>query len=395
MLKRILFFATITLLTFPSTGFAQQDSQTLKSMGKVKFSGGYLDNKFSVSQDGKKLAYISVTTKGISKLHIRPLPSGKEKLYDITKITDDPHDLFFAPGGNYVVILLKTGNLKTVHFVDLKTGKFSKLTGFTKCTLRKGKTGLEIITLKFNQTKNAQIYLVNIFSIKNLRKPVKKYRLSGDVRGRVEKPEKMDISYFSKDFLKVTVKIVGIYDKKSDSKHPDTHGVYDFTTKKLTKFDAVSNNAKWELEAGLFLKHKGQAYVLQLSGMQTVKGIQGKFRIGNGINKWKNIKPKFKIGRFDFSSLSYKKRKANKNSLKFALVIDPQNPVTLLRKKSEPRFLHFFELNPKTLEAVDLGKVSIKNNYYSWSKGKNVIAVMKLSKNWQVGSFEIELYKIK
>jgi hypothetical protein len=388
---KITFIITALLISIISLNVsAQSGSSILKKGGEIRFAKGYIDDKFAICPLGKTLAYVSVKSVGTANLHIRNLSKGTEKVLNITKFTNEPHDLRFV-SPNLVAVSVKKGKYFTFGFYDLSAILKGQISGVTDLIIVDGK----ITTYKKVSGTNRQVHTVKTYALSDVKKELTSSVLRGDVRGRVvKKPDAFDISFFTPDYKVAIVKIIGKYDKKSDSKIPDRNGTYEMATKKLVIGKSIANTSLWDKEAYTFFKNPGVSNIIDIKGSATVSGISGKFRISVGANQWKKINPKFKLGRFEFDTFHQEKRVSNSLNW-FSFMIDPQNPITLKNLKSEKRFIHFFTVDSKTGNAVDVGRVIAKDGVVSWKRGGDYIALMRLSKNWMVGSETLELYKIK
>lgn len=383
------------ILAFPSIGVSAD--RILKKSTVVSFSDGYIDSRFAISPSGSHLAYITVNTDGKSILKIKDLAGGSEKTSDISKFTAEPLDMRFSTDS---AVLLVSREGKRSDLFDfgvfgtdaVKKGEILNVSDLLSSNYG-GKKTLTAYTL--TKTGANQAHVVDIYDISNLRKPTKSFKLNTDVRGRVAKPETFDIAYFSPDYMKIYVKVIGKYDKKTDSKLPDTNGVWDMEKAALVKGIEISNNSLWDKDSILFAKFQGLSWLIRLNGVATQTGTNGSFEVGSGIQSWKKINPDFNLGRFEFSSLKHQRTLNSTGEMIYSMLIDPQNPYILKQMKSEKRYIHFFTLNGKTGASSSLGAVMAGEDMIRWSVGGNYVAVMRLHKNWTIGNTTLEIYKIK
>ncbi|MDA3863215.1 MAG: hypothetical protein PF689_05025 [Deltaproteobacteria bacterium] len=390
-MKKWILFSFFASLVFSNSVLAN-DAPVLKKIDSITVKKGYIDDQFSISSDGKYLAYITVNSQGVAKLHIKSQEKRTEKVVEITKITDEPLKIFFM-NNKYINLVAKSGKYKDFTFFDLqgkKVGNINKVTDMIH------KHAAKLITV-FTKIPRASstTYLLNEYEIPNFKTPSSKSRLStsaGDTF--ILDKQKLKVSYFTPDYHTALVRIIGGYDEKSDSRLPDKVGFYNVKTKKLKKGGRIANNAKWDKNAHVFKNNAGYSNIIQLKGTPAVDGINGTFRFTTGPQQWKKVSFDFKLGRFNFKTLVTEKRSSN-HKLYFSLIIDPQNPIILKQLKSEKRFIHFFELNTKTGKTRKLGRIKAEQGFVRWRINNNILLVMNLSKNWKVGSNQLDIYKIK
>jgi len=390
-MKKWILFSFIASLLFSTSVFAN-DAPILKKIDSITVKKGYIDDQFSISSDGKYLAYVTVSSQGTAKLHIKHQEKRTENVVEITKITDEPLKIFFM-NNKYITLVAKNGKYKDFTFFDLqgkKIGSIKKATDMIHKHAAKN-----ILVFSKIPRSSSTTYLLNEYEIPNFKTPASKSRLytsAGDTFTHDQ--QKLKVSYFTPDYQVAIVRIIGGYDEKSDSRLPDKIGFYNLKTKKLKEGSRIANNAKWDKNAHIFKKNAGYSNIVQLKGTPDIKGINGVFRFTTGPQQWKKVAYEFKLGRFDFKTLVSEKRSTN-NKLHFSMIIDPQNPIILKLLKSEKRYIHFFELNTKTGKTNTLGRVKAGHGFVRWRINNDILLVMKLSKNWKVGSNQLNIYKIK
>ncbi len=391
-MKKLNLFLFLLAISLPTAAASQTGSKVLKSAGQVSFSKGYIDDRFDINAAGTNLAYVTVESKGTAKLHIRDLAKGTEKSFDLTKTTNEPKEIFFVGGKSMVAVAVDAGTFTDYYFFDFSGKRLGLIKGVTDIVVKNG----VIITYKRISGGGAQVHTVQHFNPEKLKKPEKSMTIRGDMRGRaVIKKQSFDIGYFSPDYSIAIGKIIGTYDKKTDSKTPDTIGMYTMETKKLEVGNPISNNSIWDKTAYLFYKHFGFENILDLKGTPTVEGVSGTFRLSTAPHTFSDVKFDYQLGRFEFSTLHQKRRAEADGSIWYSMMVDPQNPITLKNLKSEKRFIHFFSISPKTAQTKDMGRVEAPQGLIAWKKGGAYIAVMRLSKFWTVGSETLELYKVR
>ncbi|MGM0596147.1 MAG: hypothetical protein ACQES9_03835 [Myxococcota bacterium] len=390
-MKKWILFSFFASLLFSTSVFAN-DAQVLKKIDSISVKKGYIDDQFSISSDGKYLAYVTVNSQGVAKLHIKSQEKRTENVVEITRITDEPHKIFFM-NNKYVSLVAKHGKYKKYTFFNLKGKKVGTINKVTDMIHKHAAKEITVFT-KISRSSSTT-YLINEYKIPNFRTPSSKSKINtsaGDTF-TLDK-QKLKVSYFTPDYQFAVVRIIGGYDEESDSRLPDKVGFYNVKTKKLKEGNRIANNSKWDKNAHIFKKNAGYSNIIQLKGTPTVEGINGNFRFTTGPQQWEKVAYDFKLGRFNFKTLVTEKRSTN-NKLHFSLIIDPQNPIILKQLKSEKRFIHFFELNTKNGKTRTLGRVKAERGFVRWRINNNILLVMKLSKNWKVGANQLDIYKIK
>ncbi len=383
--------ALLLLVLIPTAGWA--DSPSLKSEALITApKDAYIDDAFAVSPDGSKVAYVVVHENGRAYLTFHP--SGKS--VEITALTDNPQTLDYTPDGKYLLMTWKS-SAKAMDGALLDPagtvkGKFRKITDLT-WTRKDGK--LMLVAFTEEVLRGGTRYTVALYDPASPKKPKVRKVIRTDIRGRLQKPEEFEVGYFFNNYSKIAVKIIGRYDKKLDRKQPDVKGVYDVFSGKLHKGGIIARSALWDREAAFFRRHPGWDAVVKLTGIPTASGIRGKFLLGTGVDSWQDIKPSgWNISRFSFDSLR-QQRRASGGNIFFSLAIDPQNPVILKQKKTEPRAVHFFSVSMKDATARDLGQVPLTEGYARWHIGGKTVAMMVLHETWKVGALKLTIYSIR
>lgn len=388
----------IALLFFLYFGFsasqvAAQDAPVLKLATSIRFSEGYIANRFAVSFDGKFLAYATVKQNGETTLVLRDVNSSAEKSAVITKLTDEP-ELFFLPENAGIVVAARTEKVNFAIF-DMDLKEITQIKGQDVLTWRGAGKDFQLVAYRQDKLSTSTTHTITFFEPQNPRKVVKNYNIRTDAANRMSvKNENVEVIYFSPDFAKAFVKIIGGYNKATDSKFPDNQGIYEVETATLQKGAVISNNAAFDRDAAWFVRNGKMRTPIRLSGVPTIQGIDGSFQVGQGILQWKDIVPRFQLGRFDFSTFMLAPVQYHENTVFFAMAIHPQNPITLQDKKSEKRAWHFFRLDAQTGNADDVGQVQTEETVISWSLGGKILAFMRLSQNWQIGSEVLEIYSL-
>lgn len=394
MFRRSVFFSVLVLVALGVSVAAAQDAPKMKLVDTIKFPAGYIDDQFSVSPDGLRLAYVTVQQDGKSTLVLRELASKAEKTADLSKITDEPSQVFFLPQGPEVVVAVK-GDKTTFVLFDAEAKEITQIKGQDHLSWRVAGQALQLVAYRLDKTSTSVAHTVTLFEAGNPRKVLKTMTLRTDAANRLTvKPDNLEVIHLTPDFTKAVVKIIGGYNKATDSKFADNQGLYDLETGTVQKVGLISNNAAWDRDAAWFIRNWRQRNPVRLNGVPTVEGIDGSFQMGLGILQWKDITPKFQLGRFDFDTFKVAPVQYLEKAVLFVMAIHPQNPITLQYKKSEKRAWHFFRLNAETGAADDLGQVQAEETTITWSLGGKFVGLMRLSQNWTVGSETLELYQL-
>lgn len=394
MFGRSMVLTSLCLFMLGVSVSAAQDAPKLKLVDTIKFQNGYIDDQFSVSPDGKRLAYVTVKQTGAATLVLRDLVGKTEKTADLSKITDEPLQVFFLPVGSEVVVAARTDKTTYVIF-DAEGKEVTQIKGQDHLAWRLAGKDLQLIAYRLDKSSTSLTHTVTLYEAGNPRKAARTVTLRTDAANRLTvKPDNLEVIYLMPDFTKAVVKIIGGYNKATDSKFPDNQGLYDLETGTVQKTGLISNNAAWDRDAAWYSRNWRQKIPVRLNGVPTANGIDGNFQIGQGILQWKDITPKFQLGRFDFGTFFAAPHQYVEKAVIFAMAIHPQNPITLQYKKSEKRAWHFFRLNTETGSADDLGQVQAEETTITWNLGGKMLGVMRLSPNWQVGSETLELYQL-
>jgi hypothetical protein len=389
-------FAFVGILTAVTLfGEGSVARATAKPAARVKVKRGYLDAHFAVGPKGKYLVYLHVLSNKKAFLTVGRLRSKKIKKIarrNIAQHTLMPEKMRFTPDGKHVLLVWRADPAKpdgplTGALFDKNARLKSKVGPFEDLRFRKQGSAWKVITYRRVSARSVVSHRVTVYSYPQLRAE-KRYKLVTNRALQVSKP-KMELVYFKDDYLRVVAKIAGRYDKAKDIRLPDKEAVYDMTQRKVIAERPIKDAIGWEKLRRFRQKHAAfdPVFVLQGSGENTklvlVRKNGARFELGLGT----------RLDRFQEKSL--KQQFLSKNKAVLSLSIDPQNPLALKKKRSEPEVFHLYYVKATpSLQAKPVLELPSKKLDLRWRYGKRVLAVMPLHENWGLGGPELRVYRI-
>lgn len=360
----------------------------------VHVKNGYIDSHFAISADGKRIAYLHVLTNRKATLVLAKLTSKgltNKKRVNIAKHTIMPETMTFVGGGKHLLVTWRANPAKPEGdfagaFFGL-SGKMEKKIGpFGDIRFRKKGSSFSVVTYKQNSRRGSVSHEVKVFAYPSFGLKAQ-HRLVTDQAQRLKKAN-MEVIYFKDDYLKAVGKIAGRYDRKKDIRLPDKEAVYDLAKKKVISERPIKDAIEWEKLRRFRQKHSAFEAVFYFSGteknlkLQLMRKDNGHVNIPLGVN----------LVRYRQGSLDQKLIHGGKALI--GLTVDPQNPIILKQKRSEPEKFHLFLVkgwrSPQVKRVLSLDS---KNQVLRWEYGKGVFSVMRLHRRWRLGSKVLELHK--
>ena len=381
----------------PLVGMGSVEARSpVKPATQVKVKRGYIDSHFGVSGDGEHLAYIHVLSDKkafltISRLTKRGLK--RKARVNIASHTLMPESLRFTPDDRHVLITwpakVSDPEGDKVAGVFGLNGKLKKKLGsFADIRFRKEGSGWKIITYDRVSRRSVISHQVTVHAFPSL-KVSAKHKLVTDRSLRLRKPT-MELVYFKDDYLKAVGKIAGKYDKKRDIRLPDKEAIYDLTKKKVISERPIKDAIGWEKNRRFRQKHSAfePVFVLEGSGKAT------KLVLVRKNNLRREIPLGVTLVRFKDGSL--KQSFLGTDTALISLTVDPQNPIVLKQRRSEPEIFHLYRVSTKSEPmAKPLLKLDSENLSLRWRYGKGWLAVMPLHKNWGLGAPSLQVYPVQ
>lgn len=385
-------FVTLICWTLPVVVCAAESDPA--ATAKVK--KGYIDNNFAISSDGKNVAYLHVLSDKRANLVIGRLSSKgfvKSAGENIAGHTVMPASMEFAPDGKHVFVKWKEAS--SGSDVDFSGGIFSlsgklkkKLGPFEDARFRKEGASYSLVTYRQTSGRGMVSHQITVYSYPQL--IIKgTHRMVTDQARRLKNPN-MEILYFRDSYLKAVGKIAGKYDRKNDIRLPDKEALYDIVKKKVISEKPIKKAVAWE-KVRLFRQNNPPfepIFYLEVAADGRKLNLMRKDNVQVPITL------ETKLERYRRESLN--QQIIGKEKALVGLTVDPQNPIILKQRKSEPEKLHLFFVqdwkNPSTKNVL---KLDSDKHVIKWKYGKGFVAVMKLHRRWQLGSKKIKFYQLK
>lgn len=382
-------FCAVLLMGGPAT--AQK-----RPVATASVKAGYIDSHFAVSPNGKYLAYVHVLNNRSVHLMVMALsPSGMKRRarIPIHTYTVMPLRLHFTRDSSKILMFWRAkanaieGPLKGV-VLSLGGQRLAGIPSFQDFRLRKSGGKWRAITYNRQQLRWALAHLVTVYSFPQMRRTAQ-YRLVTDKTNRVTKPIKMELVYFIDDYLRALAKVPGRYDKKKDIRLPDREAVYDLKTRKIVRQRDIREAVRWERIKIFRQKHNAFDPIVVLKGAAK----RAKLQLVRVNNKRATLTLGVQLARFRPDSLKQQFLPGQKALI--SMTIDPQNPITLKQRKSEPEVFHLFYFPMKTPSRPKaMTHLKSDKQVIFWHYGKSFLAVMRLHKNWTLGRNRLDVYKV-
>jgi hypothetical protein len=382
-------FSAVLLVAGPATA-------RKRPVATVKVKAGYIDSHFAVSPNGKYLAYVHVLNNRSVHLMVMALsPTGMKRRarVPIHNYTVMPLRLHFTKDSTKILMFWRAnanaieGPVKGV-VLSLGGQRLAGIPSFQDFRVRK--SGGKWLAIIYNRKRLRWnlAHMITVYSFPQMRRTAQ-YRLVTDKTNRVSKPIKMELVYFIDDYLRALAKVPGRYDKKRDIRLPDREAVYDLKTKKIVRQRDIREAVKWERNKIFRQKHNAFDPIVVLKGAAK----RAKLQLVRTNNKRATLTLPLQLARFRSDSLRQQFLPGRKALI--SLTVDPQNPITLKQRKSEPEVFHLFYFpmknpsRPKSMTRLKSDKQVI-----FWHYGKSYLAVMRLHKNWTLGRYRLDVFKV-
>ena len=375
---------------------AEVEAKSKRSQIHVKVKKGYIDSHFAVSQDGKHVAYLHVLTNKKAYLVISRIKTRGVKQrsrVNIAKHTIMPETLKFVGKGRHLFLTWRANPAKPEGelagaLLDLNGAVKKKIGPFEDVRFRKEAGSISVITYRQVAGRGMVSHRVKVHSFPSL-KVKAQHRLVTDQARRLKKAN-MEIIYFKDDYLKAVGKIAGRYDRKKDIRLPDKEAIYDLVKKKVISERPIKDAIGWEKVRRFRQKHSAFDPVFHFGGTEENLKLQ--------LMRKDNVKVNIPMGmnlvRFRQDSLD--QRFLSRGKALVALTIDPQNPIILKQKRSEPERFHLFLIKDwKAPKVKQVLKLDSDNQALQWQYGKGAFAVMRLHRRWRLGSKSLEIHKMR
>lgn len=361
----------------------------------VSKSAGYIDSHFALSPDGTHLACVHVLRQGSANLEIYTVSdkgARRRASVPIGKITMLPLRLRFSPDGNHVLMFWRanaaalSGPLAGAVY-GLNGQRVASIPAFDDYRLRKDGGKWQLITYLPVNVRWQIDHQVTIYAFPQMRK-LEHHRLITDKSYRVAKP-KMELVYFMDNYLKAVAKVAGHYDRAKDVRLPDKEAIYDLKAKKVISQQEIKEAVRWEQNKRFRQKYNAFDPVVVLDGAPG----RGKLELVRTDNNRVALTPSISLDRFRFDSL--RQQLIGRDKIVMSLTVDPQNPITLKQRKSEPEVFHLFMFSLKGRTRLEkVFSLDSEKKVLFWSYAKNTLAVMRLHKNWTLGAGRIYIYRL-
>lgn len=375
---------------------ASAEGAPLKRLTRLEMKTGYIDAHFAVSGDGAMLAFFHVGEGNApTRMELHDLKGETPRRIakvDVTKITVAPVGLRFTPDNQRLLVFSEMASQgskrpKEALAFDLTGKQVGRIFPFHELAFRKGAKGWDIVTYHKVAQGTRVVHEVSLYALATLRR-TSQARLVSEVNGTVAQPP-MQIAFFSPDFSQIVVKVAGAYDRQKDMRLPDRQKLYDPFTRKFLADKEISNLAEWAALQKIRVAHQRVPTLLQLSGTQKSPGFEMITPTHERVTLPGTAPP---LKQFDFASLSQQNTDAP--TVPFGLNVDPQWPTLFGDNRSVPEVFHLFLLDPASKQIRHLGSVDAPGEVIGWRLGGNRLAVMRLHKNWKLGSRALEVYDV-
>ena len=170
---------------------------------------------------------------------------------------------------------------------------------------------------------------------------------------------------------------------------PDREATYDMVARKIVKQRDIQEAVKWERDKRFRQKYNAFEPVVVMAG--TPK--RPKLELVRKNNARTALTLNVQLARFYKDSLKQQFLPGGRALV--SLTVDPQNPITLKQRKSEPEVFHLYYFTLKNANPPrPVTRLGSAKQVLFWRYGPGYLAVMRLHENWTLGSNQLEIFKV-
>jgi hypothetical protein len=212
-----------------------------------------------VGNKSAKLNVMTLSARGVKR----------KSSFAIHPYTVMPLELRFTSDSKYILMFWRA---KPTALTGDRAGAVFSLTGqklgaippFIDFRLRKKGAKWQAIIYRRQNTRWNIAHLAWVFTFPQMKR-IAQHRLVTDKNWRVANP-KMDLVYFTDDYLKAITKVPGKYDKKKDIRLPDREATYDMVARRVIKQRDIQEAVKWERDKRFRQKYSAFEPVVVMGG---------------------------------------------------------------------------------------------------------------------------------
>ncbi len=384
-------FACLFYVFFVSTASVGADPATV-----IEADGGYIDSHFAICPDGKSIAYLNVFTDRKADLVIGAIsPKGfkEENRVNIAGHTIMPAGMTFAPDGKHVLITWVTSPADSDKdfsgaVFNLSGKLIQKIGPFRDYRFRVEGKKTTLITYSERPARGSISITVTVYGYPQIR-VLAQHRLTTDQTRRLKNPN-MEVLYFRDDYLKAVGRIAGRYDPEADIRLPDREAVYDLTQGKVVSETPIKEAVEWERTRRFRENHPPFEPHLYFAGAAE----DMKLMLMRTDDVRVEIPLPVELARYRPESLM--QRVIDRDSVLLGLTVDPQNPVILKQRRSEPEQMHLYYVNYSGKPRVKrISSLDSEDHNVQWRFGQGFLAVMRLHKRWGLGAKTIQIHRVQ
>ena len=342
--------------------------------------GGFIDDAFAVSDDGKTIAYLTTDGATTAELHLAPV-GGTE-----TKVPAAPLDavaLYFLGPGR-VLVVHGSENVFNADVMTPRGPEKQKLGPFNKLAMTRIAGKPAIVTYTRSEKKLVQHELV-AYDVERL-KPIKRKTLVEDAEGQIKighaviKP-----LWWSDGFTILNARKPGEYDKAHDIRQPDRATQLDVFADKIIDEQPVKDVIGFTRVGLLRRDHPNEPVIVHFSDdRKQVLMLEGLVE-----NELQLARP---IWKYDPQSLA--SQVLDDKRVAMSLLVDPVNPDAVNRQKTEPDEFDLYMIDRPSHGATRILMLPGEGRRASWQIAGNQLVLLRKGKGFDRGGVALEVYDL-
>lgn len=395
------FLPTFLLLSFSAQAQtrdgASDDARTategLISLGEVSAAAGFVDDTFSVSSDGRRLAYVETDGSSFARLRVRDLSKDRELAsIDISKLTKGPATLGFLADDRVFLVSKPAPSAKQTGAVLDKAGKVARRYGpATEITLA-SYGGRQVVAVHDTKTLRGKRgvrvrHSMTLYEASSGKRISKRRTITLDGNGRSASLG-FRVLYWRDHGLTAVGIHDGQYDPKIDQRAPDYESWYDLASGKFVKKKLIRDVIGHRRTMSVMVAHSGRNRFAAVSSDRSQ--LHAVFD-GEPQEVELTGSPLY---HYQLDSLDT--QEMPDGSLLMSLTIDPVHPDAAAARRAVPVWIDIYRIVAGKKKAQRLARIRKRDKRRrTWRAAGTTLVVMPRHVGWSRGGSKLELYRFR
>jgi hypothetical protein len=342
--------------------------------------GGFIDDALAVSDDGKRLAFLTTDGATSAVLHIVTV-GGSD-----TKVEGAPIDVVALRWLSSDRVLIVHGNdtgLRAVAFTPRGPDK-QEVGPFSRFAMARLDGKPVLVTYTRSEKKGVRHDLV-AYDVEHL-KAVKKKTLTEDSEGKIYLPRGVIAPlWWSEGFTVLDARKPGEYDKAHDMRQPDRFVRLDVFGGKLLSDEEVKDVVAFTRVGLLRREHPNESVIVHFSDDRKQLLLLDKLSEAE-------VQLARPIWKYDPQTLE--SQILDDKRVAVSLTVDPVNPDALNRQKAEPDEIDFYTVDRQSHAAARILTLPGEGRRSSWQLGGDRLFLLRKGKGFDRGGVMLEVYEL-